>query len=39
MLFFSFILMVLVLFAAWREHKAASSDSDSDRDTNKEMGA
>jgi len=33
MLFFSFILMVLVLFAAWREHKAASSDSD------KEMGA
>ncbi len=33
MLFFSFILMVLVLFAAWREHKAANSDSD------KEMGA
>ena len=28
MLFFSFILMVLVLFAAWREHKAANSDSD-----------
>jgi branched-chain amino acid transport system permease protein len=26
MLFFSFILMVLVLFVAWREHKAASSD-------------
>jgi branched-chain amino acid transport system permease protein len=33
MLFFSFILMVLVLFAAWREHKAANSDSD------KEAGA
>jgi branched-chain amino acid transport system permease protein len=33
MLFFSFILMVLVLFAAWREHKAANSDND------KEMGA
>jgi len=28
MLFFSFLLMVLVLFAAWREHRAANRDGD-----------